>query len=81
MFSNVFNTTNIVFPIGHVKTLFKDYSANINNTSRFVRANVSQKMFPSLPTVGSMTKNQQETMFRKQCFLVCPGLKLRRKIR
>ena len=26
-------------------------------------ANVSQKMFPSLPTVGNTTKHQQQTMF------------------
>ena len=38
-----------------------------------MRANVSQKMFPSLPTVGNMTKHRQETMFPQQCFLVCPG--------
>ena len=31
-------------------------SANINNTLRFVSANVSQKMFPSLPTLGNMKK-------------------------
>ena len=45
-------------------------------TLRFVRANVSQKMFPiiSLPTVENMTKHRQETMFPQQC-LVCPGLK------
>ena len=48
---------------------------NINNTLRFVRANISQQMFPSLPTVGNMTKHRQETMFPQQCFLVCPGLK------
>ena len=54
--------------------MFKNYIANINNTLRFVRANVSQKMFPSLPTVGNMTKHRQETMFLQQCFLVCPGL-------
>ena len=61
--------------MGHVKTMFKDYSAKINNTLRFVRDNVSQKMFPSLPTVGNITKHRQETMFPQQCFLVCPGLK------
>ena len=49
MFSNVSNTRNIVFPIGHVQTMFKDYSANINNTLRFVRANVSQKYFLVCP--------------------------------
>ena len=43
--------------------MFKDYSANINHTLRFVRANVSQTMFPSLPTVGNITKHRQETMF------------------
>ena len=74
MFSNVSNTSHIVFPIGHVQTMFKDYSANINNTSRLVRANVSQKMFPSLPTVGNMTKLRQETMLLQQCFPVCPGI-------
>ena len=37
--------------------------ANINNTLRFVRVNVSQKIFPSLPTLGNMTKHRQETMF------------------
>ena len=62
MFSNVLE--NIVFPI-----------AIINNTLRFVRANVSQKMPPSLPTVTNMTKHRQETMFPQQCFLVCPRLK------
>ena len=31
-------------------------------------------MFPSLPTVGNMTKHRQETMFPQQCFQVCPGL-------
>ena len=51
-----------------------DYSANINNILRFVRANVSQKMFPSLLTVGNMTKHRHEKMFPQQCFLVCPGL-------
>ena len=75
MFSNVSSTINIVFPIRHVKTMLKDYSANINNTLGFVQANVSQKMFPSLPTVGNMTKHRQETMFPPQCCLVCPGLK------
>ena len=55
MFSNVSNTRNIVFPIRHVQTMFKDYSANINNSLRFVRANASQKMFPSLSTVGNQT--------------------------
>ena len=58
----------------HVKTMFKDYSANINNTLRFVRANVSQEMFPSLPILGNMTKYRTETMFPQQCFLVCPEL-------
>ena len=58
MFSSVSSTRNIVFPIRHVKTMFKDYGANINNTLRFVRANVSQEMFPSLPTVGNMTKHR-----------------------
>ena len=33
-------------------------------------------MFPSLPTVGNMTKHRQETMFPQQCFLVCPGLNI-----
>ena len=32
--------------------MFVDDSANINNTLRFVSANVSQKMFPSLPMEG-----------------------------
>ena len=53
-FQNVSSTINIVFPIGHVQTMFKDYSANINNTLRLVRAKVSPKMFPSLPTVGNI---------------------------
>ena len=35
---------------------------------------VSQQMFPSLPTVGNMTKHRQETMFAQQYFLVCQGL-------
>ena len=75
MFSNVSNTRNIVFPIGHVQTMFKDYSANINNTLRFVRANVSQKMSPSLPRWELNTsKHRQETMFPQKCFLVCPAL-------
>ena len=74
MFSNVSSTRNIVFPIGHVRTMFYDYSAIINNTLRFVRANVPQKMFSNLPTVGNMKKHRQETMFPQQCFLVCPGL-------
>ena len=39
-----------------------------------MRANVSQKMFPSLPTLGNITKHRQGTMFLQQCFLVCPGL-------
>ena len=39
-----------------------------------MRANVSQKMFPSLSTVGNMTKYRQETMFLQQCFLVYPEL-------
>ena len=43
MFSNVSNTRNIVFPFGHVQTMFKDYRANINHTLRFVRANVFQQ--------------------------------------
>ena len=65
LFSNVSSMRNIVFP---------RYSAKINNTLhvRFVRTNVSQKMFPSLPAVRNMTKPQQETMFPQQCFLVCP---------
>ena len=75
MFSNVSNTRNIVFPTRQDKIVFKYYSAHINNTLRFVRANVSQKMFPSLLTLGNMTKHRQETMFPQQCFLVCPGLK------
>ena len=76
--SNVSSTRNIVFPIRHVKIVFNDYIANINNTLRFVRVNVSQKTFLSLPTVGHMTKHRQETMFAQQCFLVCPGLKISR---
>ena len=60
MFSNFSSTRNIVFPIRHVQTIFiYDYSANINNT----KIRVSQcfsKMFPSLPTVGNMTKHRQE---------------------
>ena len=44
--SNVSSTRNIVFSIRHVKTMFKDYNASINNTLRFVRANVSYKMSP-----------------------------------
>ena len=35
----------------------------INITLRFVRANVSQQMFPSSPSVENMTKHRQETMF------------------
>ena len=31
-------------------------------------------MFPSLPTLGNMTKHRQEAIFSQQCFLVCPGL-------
>ena len=54
--------------------MFYEYSANINNTLRFVRANVSQQMFPSLPTVGYMAKHRQETMFPQQSVLICPGL-------
>ena len=53
----VFPKRNIVFPIGNVQTMFTDYSGNINNTLRFVRANVSQKMFPNV------TKHRQETLF------------------
>ena len=49
----------------------------INNTLRFVRANGSQKMFPSLPTMENMTKHRQEIMSPQQCFLVCPGLKVK----
>ena len=41
-----------IFPVRHVKIMLKDNSTNINNTLIFVRANVSQKMFPSLPTLG-----------------------------
>ena len=37
---------NVIFQIGHVQTMFKDYSAK----KQYLRANVSQKMFPSLPT-------------------------------
>ena len=59
--------------LGMLEQCFKT-SAIINNTLRFVRANVPQKMFPNLPTVGNMTKHRQETMFPQQCFLVCPGL-------
>ena len=70
MFSNVSNTRNVVFPIGHVQTMFKDYSAK----KQYLRANVSQKMFPSVPTAENMTKHRQETMFPQQCFPVCPGL-------
>ena len=71
---NVSSTRNIVFPFWHVQTMFKDYSSNINNTLRFMRANVSQKMFPSLSTLGNMSKHRQETMFLQQCFLVCQRL-------
>ena len=74
MFLNVSSTTkhyfpdqarNIVFPIK--KHILRP---KCNNTLRFVRANVSQQMFPSLPMIGNMTKHQQETMFLEQCFLV-----------
>ena len=44
--------------IRHDKIMFKDYIANINNALRIVQANVSQKMFPSLPTLGNMTEHQ-----------------------
>ena len=69
MFSNVSNTRNLVFPIGHVQTMFKDYSANKNNSLRFVRANISERMFPSLPMHGgkhdqtSTGNNVSATMF------------------
>ena len=43
--------------------MFLGIGSNINNTLRLVRANVSQQMFPSLPTVGNMTKHRQETVF------------------
>ena len=43
MFSSVSTTRSIVSPIGHVQTMFNDYSANINDTLRFLRANVSKK--------------------------------------
>ena len=39
-----------------------------------MRGNVSQKMFPSLPTVEHMAKHRQETMFPQQRSLVCTGL-------
>ena len=52
---NASSTRNIVFPSRHVQTMFKDYRANINNTLRLVRANVSQQMFPNLPTMGNTT--------------------------
>ena len=70
MFSNVSSSSNIVFPMRHVKIMFKHYTANVNNTLRFVRANVSQKMFPTLPTVvggkhdkTSTGNNVSATMF------------------
>ena len=55
--------------------MFWNYSANINNSLRFVRANVSQKMFSSLPTLVKMTKHRQETLFSQQWVLACPGFK------
>ena len=70
--SNVSSTRNIVFSIRHAKTMFKDYSASINNTLKSVLANASYKMF-----LGNMTKHRQETMFPQQCFLVWPGFKKR----
>ena len=65
MFSNVSNTRNIVFPIGHVQTMFKDYSPNINNALRFVRANVSQKMSTSLPRWETCPNIDRKQCFRK----------------
>ena len=70
----MFSTRETLFSrSGKYKKCFFHYSGNINNILRFVRTNVSQKMFPSLPTVGNMTKHRQETMLPQQCFLVCPG--------
>ena len=67
----MFPAREILFSrLGMLKQSFK----TIDNTLRFVLANVSQKMFPSLPTAGNMTKHRQETMFPQQCFLVCPEL-------
>ena len=43
----------------------------MNNTLRFVRANVSQQMFPSLPTVGNMTKHRQKQCFRNNVEIEC----------
>ena len=64
------------------ETMFSRLQACQNNVLRllckhkqFVRANVFRKMFPSLPTVGNMTKRRRELMFPRQCFLVWPGLK------
>ena len=55
MFSNVSSTRNIVFPIRHVKTMFRDYSANINNTLGHKHGktptgnNIFATVFASLP--------------------------------
>ena len=47
----MFPTRETLFSrLGKFKKCLKN-SANINNTLRFVRANVSQKMFRSLPTL------------------------------
>ena len=58
-----FQQRNIVFSIGHVQTMFKDYTANINNTLRFVRANVSQKCFLVCPHWETW-----QNIDGKQCF-------------
>ena len=59
--------------LGTFKQCFKTI-VQTNNTLRFVRANVSQKMFPSLPTLGNMTKHRQETMFPATMFPSLPRL-------
>ena len=42
----------LFFRLGHVQTMFKGYSANINNTKYKTSTgnNVSATMFPSLPS-------------------------------
>ena len=51
VFKIMFPTRETLFSrLGKFKKCLKN-SANINNTLRFVRANVSQKMFRSLPTL------------------------------
>ena len=55
MFSNVSSTRNIVFLIiGMLKQCFETIGQT-NNTLKFVRASVPQKVFPIFPTLGNMT--------------------------